>query len=171
MRNFGVWGCVRLFMLGIGPVAAVPAADTETVTVPLQRTAAGTFYVATRIAGHSAGDFLVDTGSSYVAVNRNVLERARETGDAALIKHITAVMADGSETVVPVYRLSRLTIGANCVLDDIEVAVLPNQTRSILGLSALMKAAPFSISLDPPTLMMSGCSTQEIAGDKLASRN
>lgn len=168
MRNLGSWRLAQLFMLGVGHMAAAPAADT--VNVPLQRTDAGTFYVATSVAGHRADDFLVDTGSSYVAVGRSTLQRIRKTGEAVLVKHITAVMADGSETAVPVYRLSRLTIGANCVLDDIEAAVLPNQTRNILGLSALKKAAPFAISLDPPMLMLSGCITPAATGDKVASR-
>lgn len=168
MRNPVLWRRVRCFTIGICYMTAATA--RETVTVPLHGTDAGTFYVAMSIAGHSAGDFLVDTGSSYVAIDRNTLQRVRKTGTVELVKHITAVMADGSETAVPVYRLSRLTIGTDCVLDDIEAAVLPNQTRNILGLSALRKAAPFSISLDPPQLMLSGCMLPVAAADTFALR-
>lgn len=167
MRNRLLGRRVRFSMIAICYMAAASAG--ETVTVPLQATDAGTLYVATSIAGHGVGDFLVDTGSSYVAIDRNTLQRVRKSGNVELVKHISAVMADGSETAVPVYRLSRLTIGADCVLDNVEAAVLPNQTRNILGLSALSKAAPFAISLDPPSLILTGC-TALAPADKVASR-
>jgi hypothetical protein len=35
--------------------------------------------------------------------------------------------------------------------------VFPARTRQILGLSALNKAAPFTFSVDPPSLVLSNC--------------
>jgi hypothetical protein len=67
------------------------------------------------------------------------------------------VMADGSETVVSVYRLATLKLGNNCIIQDVEAAVMPGATPNILGLNALKKAAPFSMSLSPPTLTLAGC--------------
>ena len=62
-----------------------------------------------------------------------------------------------SRRTIPVYRLSKLTLGNDCTLRNVEAAVLPQKTRLILGLSALEKTAPFVFSVDPPSLALSNC--------------
>jgi hypothetical protein len=39
----------------------------------------------------------------------------------------------------------------------VEAAILPSGTRNILGMSALHKASPFTISTTPPTLTLNNC--------------
>ena len=73
------------------------------------------------------------------------------------IKQLQGTMADGSTREVPVYAIRRMSIGGDCWLYDVEAAVFPGDSRQILGLSALRKAAPFIFSVDPPTLSLSGC--------------
>ena len=77
-------------------------------------------------------------------------------------KKIAAVMADGSETVVPVYRLASLKLGDGCIIRDVEAAVMPGTTTNILGLSALKKAAPFTLSLTPPALALTNCNNGSV---------
>jgi hypothetical protein len=53
-----------------------------------------------------------------------------------------------------------MSIGGQCDLKNIEVAVFPGKTRQILGLSALRQASPFIFSINPPELILSNCSTE-----------
>jgi len=129
----------------------------DEATVPMYDKGAATYYVSVSINDKVNSEFLVDTGSGYVTINSEILsELIREQG-AAFVKKISAVMADGSETVVPVYRLASLKLGSSCVIRDVEAAVFPGASRNILGLSALKKAAPFTLSTTPPALALSNC--------------
>jgi predicted aspartyl protease len=121
-----------------------------------------TYYVTGFINNAITSDFLVDTGSGYVTINTRTLEKLNDKSDAKFVKNISAVMADGSEKVVPVYQLSSIKFGESCVIKNIEAAVMPGTAANILGLSALTKAAPFSISMAPPTLTLTGCTMNNI---------
>jgi predicted aspartyl protease len=131
-------------------------------TVPMHEKGAATYYVSVSINDGVSSDFLVDTGSGYVTINSTILDQLMRENGAVFVRKITAVMADGSETVVPVYRLASLKLGNNCVIRDVEAAVLPGTTRNILGLSALKKAAPFTLSMTPPALALTNCSTGSV---------
>jgi hypothetical protein len=72
-------------------------------------------------------------------------------------------MANGKRLNVAVYRVASLKLGENCVLTDVEVAVMPGATRDILGLSALRKVEPFALQLEPPVLYLSSCATDALA--------
>jgi hypothetical protein len=78
-------------------------------------------------------------------------------GEAQYLRELTGILANGTEMQVPVYRLSAVRIGEKCLLQDVEAAVFPGDTRQILGLSALQKAAPFIFSTQPPKLQLSHC--------------
>jgi len=125
--------------------------------IPMHSRGTVTYYVSGFINGTVTSDFLVDTGSGYVTINSHTLEKLNRDGGAEFVKKISAVMADGSETVVPVYRLATLKLGDNCIIQDVEAAVMPGTTPNILGLSALKKAAPFSMSMNPPVLTLADC--------------
>ena len=131
-------------------------------TVPMHEKGAATYYVSVSINEGGSSDFLVDTGSGYVTINSTILDQLMREKGAVFVKKIAAVMADGSETVVPVYRLASLRLGHDCVIRDVEAAVLPGSTRNILGLSALKKAAPFTLSTTPPALALTNCSTDSV---------
>jgi len=130
--------------------------------VPMHSKGATTYYVSGFINGSIASDFLVDTGSGYVTINTQTLARVKREGSAEFVKKISAVMADGSETVVAVYRIETLKLGDSCIIRNVEAAVMPGSAPNILGLSALKKAAPFALTVTPPTLRLTGCDTASI---------
>lgn len=142
------------------------AADAGT-NIPMHTRGMSTYYVSGTINDVVQSDFLVDTGSGYVTINAKTLKALKHEGKTDFVKNISAVMANGSETVVPVYRLATLKLGDNCIIQDVEAAVMPGSTPNILGFSALKKAAPFSMSLSPPALTLSGCGVDQV----LASNN
>lgn len=134
----------------------VPTAAAQTLVAMTDR-GASTFYVEVSLEGLGPATFLVDTGSSYTAINRNTLERLQEASRVEYVKDLEGVLADGSRQVVPVYLIRSMLVGGTCVLNDVRAAVFPGSTRNILGLSALRQAAPFVFSVDPPTLELSNC--------------
>jgi hypothetical protein len=125
--------------------------------VPMYLKGAHTYYISGQIDNIAPTDFMVDTGSSYMTINENTLARLRESYEPRYLRQLNGVLANGDEIRVPVYSLSRVRIGGNCLLEDVEAAVFPGNTRQILGLSALLKAAPFIFSADPPRLELSNC--------------
>ncbi len=137
------------------------AADSST-QIPMHSKGTVTYYVSGYINNTVASDFLVDTGSGYVTINTSTLKKLNQDGGAEFVKKISAVMADGSETVVSVYRLATLKLSDSCIIQDVEAAVMPGSTPNILGLSALKKVAPFSMSMSPPSLTLSGCDTGNV---------
>lgn len=118
---------------------------------------ASTFYVDVFLKGVGVTEFLVDTGSSYMTINEDTLDRLKEHEQASYLKDLRGILADGSTQVVPVYVIKEMNIGNSCYLKDVKAAVFPGKTRNILGLSALRAAAPFVFSVDPPTLELSNC--------------
>lgn len=125
--------------------------------VPMRDKGASTYYVPCNIEGYGNVEMLVDTGSAYTTINEDALGVLKKQGLATYIKDLKAKMADGSHRVVPVYRIATINVGDNCEIEDVEAAVLPGKTRSLLGLSALNKAGPIIFSTDPPQLTLSNC--------------
>lgn len=125
--------------------------------IPMETQGSRTFYVQSTIHGSGKSMLLVDTGSGHSVINEETLVSLKSSGDAKFLKNLRGMMADGSTKIVPLYRISAITLGDGCVLNNVEAAVLPNNTRQILGISALQKAAPFGLSFDPPILKLSNC--------------
>lgn len=138
-------------------LAAAAQAEPEPTYVPMHDKGTSTLYVRGSIGGSGEAEFMVDTGASYMALNEVTMEALREAGKARYLRKLSGVMADGRTRSVPVYLVSEIAIGEACVIRDVEVAVLPGNTRNILGLSALRKTAPFVFDLDTPALGLSHC--------------
>ena len=134
----------------------VHASDTQQ-SVEMYAKNTQTFYVSGRIHDSPLTEFMVDTGSSYMTINEDTLALLNETGQADYIKEVSGILANGARIPISIYSIPKVEIGANCILNDVEVAVFPGRTRQILGLSALLKAAPFVFSVDPPRLTLSHC--------------
>jgi len=128
-------------------------------TIPMNQKRLATYYVQANMVGSGDVEFMVDTGAGYTTINEQTLERLVGADNAVYVGELTGVMADGSQHQLPVYRIKRLVLGEDCVLDDVDAAVFPHNTRMLLGLSALEKAAPFIFSTDPPRLSLSNCGT------------
>ena len=152
-------GCL-LFAL-VADAVPVALADDFGTTIEMRPKGAGTtYYVSGRIAGLGAVDWMVDTGSGYTAINEGMLLALQARGEARFVKTLRGRLADGSQLEVPVHAIASLSIGDSCWLQDVEVAVFPGDTRPILGLNVLQRAAPFIFSFTPPRLQLSGCETE-----------
>jgi len=132
-------------------------ATTKNNYIPMQDIGRGTYYVNVALANLSNSQFMVDTGSGYVAINQESLSKLRENDQASYVRDIQGILANGKTYVVQIWQVSSITLNDKCTLRNIEVAVFPGKTRQILGLSALKKAAPLQISFDPPQLVLSHC--------------
>ena len=134
--------------------------------VPIATRGASTYYVQGNIEGYGLAPLLVDTGSGYSTIDKDTFVILEQKGHTKFIKKLRGIMADGSHKIVPIYRISSINLGGECLVRDVEVAVFPAKTRLILGLSALRKVAPFAFSLDdPPSLMLSNCQQPELKPD------
>ena len=136
-------------------------AATYNAVVPIHDKGANTFYVKGKLGGLDYSEFMLDTGSGYLVINQKSLDQLIEINQAGYVKDIKGILANGEELVVPVWRIDSITINELCTLHNVEAAVFPGQTRQILGLTALKKAAPFIVSLDPPQIILSHCSQAE----------
>ena len=137
------------------------AEDFNTI-VPLRDMGTSTYYVEAQIDGHVRQEFMLDTGSAHVVIDNTTLNQLKEKGKVEYLKDLTGKLADGSQTSVPLYRVDIMRVG-QCVIRDVEVAVFPKAGRNILGLSALKKVAPISISVEPPSIKLSNCQSAESA--------
>lgn len=132
-------------------------ASNDSRQIPIQNIGLGTYYVMVNLPGVADEQFMIDTGSGYATINQKTLDILKTDNKARYVKNIKGVLANGKTQVVPIWRVSQLTVNKQCTLRDIEVAVFPGKTRQILGLSALKKVAPFAMSFDPPQLTLSQC--------------
>lgn len=147
----------RLIGVALLSISVSLSAGEFGIHVPMQLKDAHTYYITGQIGQVSPSDFMVDTGSSYMMINEITLAQLEQTGDAQYLRELTGILANGDEMRVPIYTISSVRIGENCILQNVEAAVFPGDTRQILGLSALLKAAPFIFSVHPPKLQLSHC--------------
>ena len=135
-------------------------ADAEQQQIPMQTYGARTYYIESEIPGAGHFSMLVDTGSAYSVINEKTLASLTSAGRAHFVKKLVGTMADGSERVIELYRISAINLGGNCLIEDVHAAILPGKARQIIGISTLMRTAPFAMSFDPPMLSLNQCVTQ-----------
>jgi len=133
------------------------AQESSGSTVPMKDKGAATFYIDGSIEGYGDTEFMVDTGSGYTTINEYTLEKLKASGKAVYSKQLKGILADGSEKIVAVYRISALNLGGKCELKNVEAAIFPGKTRQILGLNALRKTGSFTFSFQPPALILNDC--------------
>jgi predicted aspartyl protease len=135
--------------------------------IPMQLSGASTYYIETEIPGAGKHSMLVDTGSAYSVINEETLSYLSSNGQAQFIKQLRGRMADGSEKLVPLYRIAAINLGGSCLIKDVDVAIISGNSRQIIGISTLMRAAPFGMSFDPPVLSLNQC----VKNDQQASND
>lgn len=148
-----------LCLVALSVVPSVARAGEFGTPLPMVERGARTFYIAATLGSLENEPFMVDTGSSYLTINRATLAHLESDGLAHYLRDRTGRLADGSEVRVPIYRVATLRLGGQCVLHDVEAAVFPGGTRQIIGLNVLNRTAPFIFSVDPPQLVLSHCDT------------
>ncbi len=146
---------LALFFILTLSISAV--ADTSQQSIPMQIENSHNFYVQSSIEGAGFTSLLVDTGSGYSTITESTLRELQKSGKATYLRKLKGVMADGTMRQVSIYRISAINIGEKCQIRNIEVAVFPTGTRQILGLNTLSKVAPFTFSINPPSLTLNNC--------------
>jgi predicted aspartyl protease len=144
------------FAMSAGHATQAVASDMQ-VTLPLTEHGMSTYYARVAVKGTDERHYMVDTGAGYTTINKAMLEELQMHELVEFKRSITAVMANGSETAVNIYSVSEITLGNNCSFKDVEVAVLPGTSRTILGMSLLKRAAPFTFNTEPPSLSLGSC--------------
>lgn len=154
-RSLGpVIACAAAFLLGSG---GAQAEEGDEFSVPLVPQPSGAFYVEGTLGGDVATELLVDTGSSYVALSRKTFAELERRNVTTYLRSIHGATATGRSVRARVYEVSELALGEDCVLESVEVVVLPGSDRDILGLSALRRVQPFTFDLEPLALRFGSC--------------
>lgn len=145
---------------GIGNLSAQERAAFSALfahSVPLSDSGAGSYSVSGTLGGVEM-EFLLDTGASMVTVSASLFKQIQNHGGmAAKVRRVGARLASGKVEVLDVYRVEHFSLGSQCDLGPVEVAVLKQGGRNLLGMNALQLAAPFAISTSPPVLGLSQC--------------
>lgn len=157
LRNFNIKATAWLAVGALTASLSV-AGEMDAQWVPMYEKGAKTYYISGEIEGAGESEFMVDTGSGYMTINETTLASLLKNSKASYVKDLVGILADGSKKRVPVYRIASLQLGEQCELQNVEAAIFPDDTRQILGLSALKKAGAL-ISFEPPTLILSNCDT------------
>jgi len=150
-HNFLFGSISKITFFALALAMATPAVAEE-MSLPLHTAGSGTLYLDGMLIGKVNTEMLLDTGSGYVSLSRETFNQVKSDTGTKFLREIRAVMANGKTMAVPVYEIAQLSLGAHCMLYDVEVAVMPNGSRDILGLNALRQLQPLTIQLDPPQL-------------------
>jgi len=153
MRNLKI----TIFLIVVFLSSSATSFEKPLTEIPLYKKSAQTYYIRAQVGGLAASEFMLDTGSGYNTINEETLKELKANGSASYVKDIVGILADGTLMTVPVWLISSFNIGGSCMLNNIEAAVFPNNTRQILGLSALKRTAPFTISFEPAKIVLSHC--------------
>jgi predicted aspartyl protease len=146
-----------VFWAGLLSLLPVWSVHAESHSVPMSDYGTGTFYVKVGVRSVGESEFMVDTGSGFVVVDKDFITDLLEHDKARYLRSVNLSLANGERLQASVYHVDSMTIGKACRIREVEVVVLPNGSKCILGLSALSKAAPFTFSTEPPTLTLSNC--------------
>lgn len=144
--------CRNILAAALGTCSLAGNVNAQGNDIPMQLMASGAFYVKASLDSRVNTDMLLDTGSGYVSLSDETFGKIKDEPGTVFQRYITGVMANGKASRVPVYLISELRLTETCVLHDVEVAVLHNATRDILGLSALRQLQPLTLQMDPPVL-------------------
>lgn len=134
------------------------SAELFSFSVPLSQSGSGSMTVIADI-GDVESEFLLDTGASMVTVSRELFEQVRDLAGTIKVRQVGARLASGKLQLMDVYEVQHFSLGDNCNLGPLEIAVLERGGRNLLGMNALQSAAPFAVFTYPPALAISNCQT------------
>lgn len=159
-----------IFGLLVLTAVALPtsaSADFD-VLLPMTPSGSGNYSISGRFGPGIEAEFLVDTGAGITVINRQLFRHLEQSRDLRPARRVAARLANGQLEVVSVYVVNNFMLGDRCTFDTIEVAVMPNEGRNILGMNTLSKAAPFGLHLAPPALAVTQCEGTAGTGAELA---
>ncbi len=131
-----------------GQQADIPS-DLSQMRAPLVKTERGTFVVPVIVNGAILLDFTVDSKVADVTVPADVFAILRRTGiltNADILGIQTYVLADGSKSRAPIFKIRSLKVGGK-VIEDVRGSVPPppNKGSLVLGQSFLQHFKTWSI--------------------------
>lgn len=141
-----------LFTLALAGLSLNAVASEHTIS--LQQHAGGTLYLDATLDSAVQASFLLDTGSSLLTLNEQTFKALTRNKALTAISKAAARMANGKIVTVSQYRLDSVRIGGQCEVGPVDVSVLP-KGNNILGVNALLKAAPLTLTAEALTL--AGC--------------
>nr|WP_256444449.1 retroviral-like aspartic protease family protein [Aestuariibacter sp. A3R04] len=112
-------------------------------------------YVDVVIDEMVSASFLVDTGSGLLTLNEATFKKWKKVSEGMILSPMAARLANGKIQKVARYQIGSVSIDGRCEIGPIDVAVMPGGAN-ILGINALMKAAPITITSSQ--LVLGGCS-------------
>jgi clan AA aspartic protease (TIGR02281 family) len=127
----------------------------ENITIDIYKYSLETYYTNVNIYGVGKIRMMVDTGAGYTTINEVILLRLIEQDKTQYDSNLIGIMADGREVNVPLYLVT-MQIG-RCVLQNVEVAVFPYNTRTLLGLSVLNRFPSFNFDMKNSVLVFPRC--------------
>ena len=137
--------------------------------LPLIEQESGAFYLRGTLGKDIESEMLVDTGSSYVALSKATFDKLRKQERLEVRRTIHGTTANGRMIKVKVFALEGLKLSDDCVLNGVEAVVLPGANRDILGLTALRRLQPFSMTFEPATLSFESCLSNPAKTELLAA--
>lgn len=138
-------------------VSSSPASADFDVLVPMSDSGAGNYSVSGSFGADPAAEFLIDTGAALTTISSKLFRSLQRTRSLEPVRRVAARLADGRLRAMNVYHIEDFHLGDHCSLGAIEVAVMANDGRNILGMSALAKTAPFGLHLSPAALALTRC--------------
>jgi predicted aspartyl protease len=121
---------------------------TEEHLIPLAESEGGTFYLDGVVSGVDS-HMLFDTGSKYVVLGKDTFRLVKKTENITMLRTIHAIMANGRGAYYPVYQVAQLEFAEGCVFFNVEVVVMENNSRDILGLNVIKEMTPLELHVYP----------------------
>ena len=148
------------FVASIFALGSFRALADDSVALPLSASPGGAYEVSLVLDGESER-FLLDTGAAMMTINGALFKRLAEHRDVQRVREVAAKLADGRYRRFDVYEIEGVQLAEGCELDTVEVVVVPGKGRNLLGLNALERFAPLTLSMNPPMLGLAGCAVSQ----------
>jgi hypothetical protein len=157
---------MKTFKLGLKTALAIIPAMVSAEIIPLTSVEGGAITVPVTVNGTITVDFQVDSGAYAVLVPHSVFKTLVLTGKVQtgdIIGEDEAGVGNGDTVKTVEFKIRTLKIG-NTTLTNVVAATIPGVDGPfLLGMSALSKIEPWSISTTSNTLTFNGNSVQPSA--------
>ncbi len=138
------------------PSSPIENQESSSVEEVLLKKNGGIFVVPVEINGAIILDFAVDSGASTVTIPANVYNTLVRTGtidDSDIIGQGTILLADGSKSKLPIFRIRSLKVGDK-IIKNVIAAVLPLGGQLLLGQSFLARFKAWSLDNTKHVLLL-----------------
>ncbi len=150
-------GAIAVIILSLG--GAAPAlAQSEPVSVPMERDRDSTYRVSGLVNDKTSLDFTVDSAASDVAIPADVVDKMVRAGSLQsgdFLGNKTYMLADGSRAVSRTFRIRSLKVGS-LVMENVIGSVAEANGTPLLGQSFLGRFGSWAIDNGNRTLILGG---------------